>query len=167
MNQNDINKLTLTGRVETEPEMRFTADGEPHTTLFLICTQQTAGDVSVNERFRLIAWGEPFAAQCNDLLPGTHLLVEGQLRSSTCEDGDERTRMPYEVMVHTLIVLNGLAAIQPKGVAAQPAVPLAAPPRAVPSLAAESVAPQPPSPRPPAPPTLPRIPRGPQRTNRP
>ena len=157
MSRRDITMVTLTGHVEAEPEMRFTADGEPNTTLFLISAQPTSRDQHATERFRLVAWGDPLAEQCNDLLPGTHLLAEGQLQSSTSDDREERARLPYEVVVRELVIINSLTRIPSKTDRVAPAIR--------PASAPASVAPiiQPPSPRTPALVSPSRIPRGPQR----
>lgn len=157
----EVNAITLTGSIAAEPEMRFTSEGEPVTTLTLICRQPTSRDPQAYECFRLVARGEPLAEQCNDLLPNAHVLITGWLQPSTAEDSAERARTPYEVLVREVLVLSSLAPERPviTADAAAPRSPQAtarpsSPPRPAPRLA---------SPTPP--PSIPRpgIPRGPRR----
>jgi single-strand DNA-binding protein len=166
----EVNAVTLTGLITAEPEMRFTAEGEMFTTFSVACRQPTPHDQQASERFCLVAWGQPLAEQCNDLLPGAHVLITGRLQSSTSEDPTERASIPFEVIVREVLVLSSLPAeyltISP--------VPT---PRASPASTARSTAPLPPatplSPpqqrlsrpvfTPPTAPAVPGIPRGPQR----
>ncbi|NCC35614.1 MAG: hypothetical protein EOM24_26925 [Chloroflexia bacterium] len=125
MGTRDLNKMMLTGQLEAEPTMCFTVAGEPRTTLYVRCAG--AHDATLTERVRLVAWGSPLAERCNDLLPGTQVLVEGQLQRCTADDPAEQARFPLEVRVHSYLVLD------PGDAAAAVLVPVA--------------------PRPPAPPT--------------
>jgi single-stranded DNA-binding protein len=114
MGRKDVNTITVTGQVEAEPEMRFTADGIPHTTFSLVCAQPTPRDPHAIERFRLMAWDEPLAEQCNDLLPGARVLVEGRLQSTTSDDPEDRARCPFEVIVRDLVVQRQQASEDPR-----------------------------------------------------
>lgn len=147
MGTRDLNKIMLTGKVEAEPEMRFTAEGEPRTTFFLISASAGAGDSTAAERFRLVAWGEPLAERCNDLLQGATLLVEGSLQRCAADDEAERARFPFEVRVRSYLVLDA------GGTAAMP-VPTSPRPPAPPARLATP----PPISRPPASPPLVRAP---------
>jgi single-stranded DNA-binding protein len=156
----EVNAITLTGQIAAEPEMRFTGEGEPFTTLTLLCRQPTGRDPHAHERFRLVARGEPLAEQCNDLLPDAHVLVTGRLQSSTTEDPAERAQTPYEVLVREVLVLNSLPLEQPT--ITRDAAPPSRPPiaRPVPPTRAGTTPAAPSSP-----PSVPRpgIPRGPRR----
>lgn len=156
MGRKDVNTITVTGQVEAEPEMRFTADGIPHTTFSLVCGQPTPRDPHAFERFRLVAWDEPLAEQCNDLLPGARVLVEGRLQSTTSDDSAERARFPFEVFVRDLMTLTSQP--RPQEPATRPAI---AP---VPARSAPAATAAPSSSRT-APAAPPRIPRGPRRAS--
>lgn len=157
MGRKDVNTITVTGQVEAEPEMRFTADGIPHTTFTLVCAQPTPRDPHAFERFRLVAWDEPLAEQCNDVLPGARVLIEGRLQSTTSDDAEDRARCPFEVIVRDLVITP---ASQPRP--QEPATRPAIAPAPVRSAPAATVAPS--SSRT-ASAALPRIPRGPRRAS--
>jgi len=162
MGRKDVNTITVTGQVEAEPEMRFTADGIPHTTFSLVCAQPTPRDPHAFERFRLVAWDEPLAEQCNDLLPGARVLIEGRLQSSTSDDPEERTRIPFEVFVRDFITLNGQPHTLAQTEHGQPATRPVSPLTAVPVRSSTAAAA--PAQTRAAPVLPPRIPRGPRRT---
>lgn len=98
----DLNTIMLTGRVDGEPEMRYTGEGELYTTFYL-AGSFGAGLPELN-RLRLIARGEGMAQFCNRLLPDVRVLVEGQLQRCSAEDAEERTRFPLEIRVCDVIV---------------------------------------------------------------
>lgn len=104
MGTRDLNKIMLTGQVAAEPEMRFTAEGEPHTTFYLTCADSRESTTA--ERFRLVAWRAPLAERCNDLLQGAKVLVEGRLQSCTADNEAKRARFPFEVRVRECLVLD-------------------------------------------------------------
>lgn len=170
MARKEVNAITLTGLIAAEPEMRFTAEGEMFTTFSLTCRQPTPHDQQASERFRLVAWGESLAEQCNDLLPGAHVLIAGWLQSSTSEDPAERAYIPFEVIVREVLVLSSLPADY---LTTSPAPTTRASPA---STARPTTAPLPTAPSsppqqrlsrpvltPPTAPAVPGIPRGPQR----
>ncbi len=148
MGTRDLNKIMLTGQVAAEPEMRFTAEGEPRTTFYLTCARTDSRESTTADRFRLVAWGTPLAERCNDLLQDAKILVEGRLQSCTAHNEEERARFPFEVRVRECLVLD-------PGDAA--ALMMSAPPRP-PSPPARMVnlptMPRSSAPQPPAPPAL-------------
>lgn len=106
MGQRDSNTITVTGYVEAEPVMQFTADGVPHTTLFLRCVQPTPRDPQAHERFHLIASGELLANEGNDLLPAARVLITGRLQANPNAEHTNPTGLPFVVIVRDLILLS-------------------------------------------------------------
>lgn len=127
MGTRDLNKIMLTGQVEAEPEMRFTAEGEPFTTCYISSARHDADTTSTRERFRLIAWGDPLADRCNELLQGARILVEGRLQTCTADDEDERARFPFEVRVREIFPLGTERGAAASGISPSPAPPVRAP----------------------------------------
>lgn len=100
----DLNTIMLTGRVDGEPEMRYTGAGELYTTFYLVGA--FGGGSADLDRLRLLAWGDWLAERCNRLLADTRVLVEGQLQRCSAEDEQERRRFPLEVRVCDVIVTS-------------------------------------------------------------
>jgi len=106
----NLNKVMIIGNVGTDPEMRFTPNGNPVTT-FRIATSRifTSSDgerKQETEWFTVVTWNK-LAESCNQFLTkGRRAYVEGKLRSRTWEgqDGQKRTRV--EVVADRVLFLD-------------------------------------------------------------
>ncbi len=105
-----LNKVMLIGNVGTDPEMRFTPNGNPVTS-FRIATNRiyTASDGDrrqETEWFTVVTW-QKLAESCNQsLTKGQRVYVEGRLHTNTWEgqDGQKRTRV--EVVANSVLFLD-------------------------------------------------------------
>ncbi len=105
-----LNKVMLIGNVGTDPEMRFTPNGNPVTS-FRIATNRiyTASDGErrqETEWFTVVTW-QKLAESCNQsLTKGQRVYVEGRLHTNTWEgqDGQKRTRV--EVVANSVLFLD-------------------------------------------------------------
>ncbi len=109
-----VNKLIIIGNVGSEPEMRFTPNGNPVTS-FRVATnwRYTTSQGERREEtewFTVVAWNR-LAEQCNQFLTkGRLVYVEGRLRSRTWEsqEGEKRTR--NEIVADKVTFLDRQAA---------------------------------------------------------
>ena len=91
----DVNRVTLTGRLTRDPELRYTGNGSPVTTLRIACSRKyrtRAGDTKEDTLFiDVVAW-ERTAEICAQYLgKGRPVYVEGRLQSRSWEkDGQKR-----------------------------------------------------------------------------
>ena len=150
MTHHDLNRIVLTGCIHAEPEMWYTANGEPHTMLMLASVRPGVPDAEQVDLFRLLARGDPLAEVCNELLPHARVLVEGAVQCTTAATADERIRFPYEVLIHQLIALD------PPPDRPGATAPLPRPRHPTPSAAASAIAPPPRSITPLSAPGIPR-----------
>lgn len=100
MFQNRINLIGFTG---TDAQVRNTKNNRTYTTLSLATKRswpdkQTGERVTRTEWHRLIAWGR-LADFAKTLPKGSHVHVEGELRSHTYIGKDNAVRRAYEVHV--------------------------------------------------------------------
>jgi single-strand DNA-binding protein len=109
-----VNKLILIGNVGSEPEMRFTPNGNPVTS-FRVATNWRY-NTSQGERreetewFTVVAWNR-LAEQCNQFLTkGRLVYVEGRLRSRTWESQDGEKRFRNEIVADKVTFLDRQAA---------------------------------------------------------
>ena len=80
-------KLIIIGNLGSNPEMRFTPNGDPVTT-FSVATSRKYGEKDETTWFRVSVWGKQ-AESCNTYLSkGSKVLVEGRLKSNA--DGNPR-----------------------------------------------------------------------------
>ena len=109
-----LNKIMLIGNVGTDPEMRFTANGNP-VTWFRVAT---SGSYTTSEGARgqetewltLVAWTNQ-AESCNQFLTkGQRVYVEGSLRTRSWEGRDGQKRVTAEVIANRVLFLDRQAA---------------------------------------------------------
>jgi single-strand DNA-binding protein len=105
-----VNKLIIIGNVGSEPEMRFTPNGNPVTS-FRVATNWRY-NTSQGERreetewFTVVAWNR-LAEQCNQFLTkGRLVYVEGRLRSRTWESQDGEKRFRNEIVADKVTFLD-------------------------------------------------------------
>ena len=109
-----INRITITGNLGSEPEMRFTPNGRPATS-FRVATnwRYTTPEGERKEEtewFSVVTWGK-LAEQCNQFLnKGRLVYVEGRLRLRTWEGQDGQKRAKNEIVADRVKFLDRQAA---------------------------------------------------------
>ena len=105
-----LNKVMIIGNVGTDPEMRYTPNGNPVTS-FRIATNRvyTSSDGERHEEtewFTVVAWNQ-LAEQCNQYLnKGRRAYIEGRLRSRSWEGQDGQTRYRNEIIANRVLFLD-------------------------------------------------------------
>lgn len=105
-----LNKVMVIGNVGTDPEMRFTPNGNPVTSFNMAVgrnyTTKDGEKRQETEWFTVIAWSR-LAETCNQFLSkGQRAYVEGRLRSSSWEGRDGQTRFRNEIIAERVIFLE-------------------------------------------------------------
>ena len=104
-----LNKILLIGNVGTDPEMRYTPNGNPVTNFRLAVTRRyTSGGERQEETewFTVEAWNQ-LAEQVNQyLVKGRRAYVEGRFRSRSFVGNDGQTRFVYEVVANRVLFLD-------------------------------------------------------------
>jgi single-strand DNA-binding protein len=105
-----LNKVMLIGNLGSDPEMRFTANGNPVTS-FRMATSRNFLD-SDGERkqetewFTVVVWGKQ-AESCNQFISkGKQVYVEGRLRTRSWEGQDGQKRFRTEVVANRVLFLD-------------------------------------------------------------
>lgn len=112
-----LNKIMIIGNVATDPEMRYTPNGNPVTS-FRMATNRvyTTSDGERHEDtewFTIVAWSK-LAEQCNQYLnKGRRAYVEGRLHSNTWEGQDGQTRFNNEIIANQVVFLDTAQGGQP------------------------------------------------------
>jgi single-strand DNA-binding protein len=105
-----MNKVTLVGFVEREPELRRAADGRAVAS-FTVSTSRdwTTGsgiDGSATEWFNVVAWGALAEAAKARLIKNQRLYAEGHLQTRIWDDSEGRRQACTEVVASELIPLD-------------------------------------------------------------
>jgi single-strand DNA-binding protein len=105
---NMYQKLIIIGNLGSNPEMRFTPNGDPVTT-FSVATSRKYGEKDETTWFRVSVWGKQ-AESCNQYLhKGSKVLVEGRLKAEppVFQKKDGTWASSYEVTAENVRFLSG------------------------------------------------------------
>jgi single-strand DNA-binding protein len=107
-----LNKVILIGNLGTDPEMRYTANGDATTSFRLATNHSFVGrDGERHEEtewFSVTTW-RSLAEQCSQYLQkGRRVYVEGRLRTRSWEGPDGQRRFRTEVNADRVIFLDRL-----------------------------------------------------------
>jgi len=105
----DLNRITLTGRLGADPEVRYMNDGTVLATFRVASSRSYTGAdgnlVDETEWFRVSAWSK-LAEVCGEYLhKGSRVFVEGRLKTRSWQDRGGQTRSMTEVVLTDLIIL--------------------------------------------------------------
>lgn len=106
-----LNKILIIGNLGTDPEMRYTPNGNPVTSFNIATNRRYTTPQGENreetEWFRVVAWNR-LAEQCNQFLTkGRKVYVEGRLKSDTWTGNDGQTRFTNEINANHVVFLGG------------------------------------------------------------
>ena len=105
-----LNKVMIIGNLGSEPEMRFTPNGNPVTS-FRVATNRvfTTADgerKTETEWFNVVTWNK-LAEQCNQFLAkGRLVYAEGRLRTHTWEGQDGQKHYRTEIVANRITFLG-------------------------------------------------------------
>ncbi len=105
-----LNKMSVIGFLGTDPEMRYTPNGNPVTS-FRIATSRsyTSSDGEKHEEtewFTVVAWNQ-LAELCNQYLSkGRRAYVDGRLHSNSWQGQDGQTRFSNEIVAERVLFLD-------------------------------------------------------------
>jgi single-strand DNA-binding protein len=105
-----LNKVMVIGNVGTEPEMRFTPNGNPVTS-FRVATNRVYNTPEgerkrETEWFTVIAWNR-LAENCNQFLTkGQRIYAEGRLHTRLWESQDGQKHSRAEIVANRVIFLD-------------------------------------------------------------
>ena len=105
-----LNKMTLIGNVGTDPEMRYTPNGNPVTS-FTVATNRRYTTAEGEQReetewFTVSAWNRLGETINQYLTKGRRVYVEGRLKSSTWTGNDGETRFRNEITASQIMMLD-------------------------------------------------------------
>lgn len=101
-------KLIIIGNLGSNPEMRFTPNGDP-VTAFSVATSRKYGERDETTWFRISVWGKQAEACSQYLHKGSKVLVEGRLKAdpTVYQRKDGTWASSYEVTAENVRFLSG------------------------------------------------------------
>ena len=114
-----LNKIMVIGNLGTDPEMRYTPNGNAVTSFRLAVSRsyntRDGERRQETEWFRIVAWNQQ-AESCNQFLQkGKRVYVEGRLKSDTWEGRDGQTRFTNEIIADRVLFLDRQPVTQMSG----------------------------------------------------
>jgi len=105
-----LNKVMIIGNLGSEPEMRFTPNGNPVTNFRVatnrVFTTPEGERKEETEWFTVVTWGR-LAEQCNQFLgKGRLVYAEGRLSTSSWDGQDGQKRYRTEVVANRVTFLD-------------------------------------------------------------
>ncbi len=105
-----LNKVMIIGNVGTDPEMRFTPNGNPVTSFSVatnrVYTTPEGERKQETEWFNVVTWRR-LAENCNQFLTkGRLIYVEGRLHTRTWESQDGQKHSRPEIVANNVIFLE-------------------------------------------------------------
>lgn len=105
-----LNKVMLIGNIGSDPEMRFTPNGNPVTSFAMAVsrnfTTREGERRQETEWFTVVTWNR-LAETCNQFLTkGRRAYVEGRLRTRSWEGQDGQKRFRNEIIANRVVFLD-------------------------------------------------------------
>ena len=109
-----LNKVMIIGNVGTDPEMRYTANGNAVTTFRMAVNRNYSGPdgerKEETEWFSVVTWNK-LAETCSQYLQkGRSAYVEGRLQTRSWEGPDGQRRFRTEIIANTVQFLDKMQA---------------------------------------------------------
>ncbi len=105
-----LNKVILIGNLGRDPELRYTANGQPVATFTLATTESWTNKSGERDQrtewHRIVAWGKLAELAGEYLSKGRQVYVEGRLQTREWEDKEGQKRRTTEVNAQQLLFLG-------------------------------------------------------------
>ena len=105
-----LNKVMLIGNLGTDPEMRYTANGNAVTTFRMAVSRMYSGNDGERreetEWFSVVTWNKLAETVSQFLQKGRRAYVEGRLQTRSWDGPDGNKRYRTEVIANTVLFLD-------------------------------------------------------------
>ena len=102
-----INRVTLLGRVGTDPEMQYTPNGTAVTKLRLATDRNRSNGDTETDWHSVVCWDKLAEAVNNYVGKGQRIYVDGRLVQNTWEGDDGQRRHRTEIHASEVVFLDG------------------------------------------------------------
>lgn len=111
MSNSNVNKIILVGHLGQNPDLRYTAKGNPVITLSLATNKEskTADGVKRSETqwHRATIWGKKAETCAKYLTKGSRVYLEGELQMKSWTDKEGSVKKSAEILVDEIKFLGG------------------------------------------------------------
>lgn len=111
MSKSNVNKIILVGHLGQNPDLRYTAKGNPVITLSLATNKEfkTADGLKKSETYwhRATLWGKKAETCAKYLTKGSRVYLEGELQMKSWTDKEGSVKKSAEILVDEIKFLGG------------------------------------------------------------
>lgn len=95
-----LNLVVLTGRLTTDPEIKFTQQNSVAVTSFTIAVQRkySAGQEKATDFINIVAWRNTAEFICKYFKKGKMIAIEGSIQVRNYEDNEGNKRKAFEIV---------------------------------------------------------------------
>ena len=105
-----VNKAILVGNLGRDPELRYTASGQPVCNFSLATTENWMSREGKREErtewHRIVVWGKAAENCANYLAKGRQVYIEGRIQTNEWEDKEGQKRKTTEINAQTVQFLS-------------------------------------------------------------
>jgi len=109
-----VNKAILVGNLGRDPELRYTANGQPVCTFSLATTENWMSREGKREErtewHRIVVWGKAAENCANYLAKGRQVYIAGRIQTNEWEDKEGQKRKTTEINAQTVQFLSNRGA---------------------------------------------------------
>ncbi|MDH3685261.1 MAG: single-stranded DNA-binding protein [Myxococcales bacterium] len=114
-----VNKAILVGNLGRDPELRYTANGQPVCTFSLATTENWMSREGKREErtewHRIVVWGKAAENCASYLAKGRQVYIEGRIQTNEWEDKEGQKRKTTEINAQTVQFLGNRGGGGPGG----------------------------------------------------
>lgn len=111
MSKGNVNKIILMGHLGRDPELRYTAKGNPVLSLSLATNRDIKNaegeQISETQWHKATVWGKRAESCAKYLVKGSQVYVEGELQMKNWTDKEGIARKSAEIMVDDVRFMGG------------------------------------------------------------
>lgn len=106
-----MNKVTIMGRLGSDPELKYTNGGQPVGSLSVATTDTWLDKAGVKQErtewHKVTAWGKQAEVLGKYLQKGDQILLEGRIQTDKWEDKDGNTRYTTKIILDKFYFVGG------------------------------------------------------------
>lgn len=107
---NGLNKAMVIGHLGRDPEIRYSSNGQSVANFPVACNRtwkNTEGKkVTETEWFTIVAWGNLAETAEKILKKGSHVFIEGRIKSRSWQDNHGNRQKSFEIVAQEILLLS-------------------------------------------------------------
>lgn len=114
---NDLNNVSLTGRLTKDPELKYVSDGKAVCSFSIANNEYYPGKENDNygNFFNVIVWGKRAETMSKYLVKGSFIAIDGRLHQDRWSDQEGKSRNAVKIIANNIYFLSSSKSDKAKG----------------------------------------------------